>query len=263
MKLHPIELTIQSAGGTEMRTIEVGSVGGVRFSSRDVHGMRKELDAMLEHDGKYSAATRTNPSLYRIGRYLLTQADTFEVQSPMSGGEAEVVAIRDGMDIFITVGSDQCDRELDPLFADKPKQLCPHPIASVAWPYEEVRDHWDDLQISSVLTVGSHTVPLQDSPLSSQVDLEYLLAMDQVKAMPDPMVLFGGSVSFLDSVEQMIEAHHLPPETALGVADQFLARLYDPKLDRTIEHQFQPIVLGDDIDERNGRPEKARHHLSM
>ena len=51
-----------------------------------------------------------------------------------------MVAIRAGNEIWISLGSDQCDRELDHLFPDKPKQMCPHPIASVVWPYDEVKD---------------------------------------------------------------------------------------------------------------------------
>ena len=48
----------------------------------------------------------------------------------------------------------------------------------------------------------------------------------------------------------------------MGVGDEFLVRLHDPALDRTIEHRFRPIPVGDDVDERRGRPGAAKHHLS-
>ena len=67
--------------------------------------------ATIERDGHYTSATRTNPSVFRIGRYLLTQDPEFEVQGPLTGCEAEVVAIRERDEVFISVGSDQCDRE--------------------------------------------------------------------------------------------------------------------------------------------------------
>ena len=126
MRIEPVEILVQRKDRTERRIIPIGSVAGARFSSRDVAGMRKELDAAL---ARGESGTKTNPAIFHIGRYLLTQASEFEVQGPLTGGEAEIVAIRDGNEILITTGSDQCDRELDPLFQDKPKQMCPHPIA--------------------------------------------------------------------------------------------------------------------------------------
>lgn len=153
------------------------------------------------------------------------------------------------------MGSDQCDRELDPLFPDKPKQMCPHPIASVAWPYEEIREHWDELRIYSEAQVRGHTVPIQDTTIDTQVDVEYLLTMDNVKTLPDAMILYCGAAPFLtESIAAAIETHDLPPETAHGTADQFLVRLHDPVLDRTIEHQFRAIPVGDELAERNLTP---------
>ena len=193
MRSHTVKLVIESKTGSQERSFSVGSVSGARFSSGDTRGMRRKLDAMIAEDGHFTGATLTNPSIFRIGCYLLTQDDEFEVQGTLTGCEAEVVAICTGDEIFISVGSDQCDRELDSIFPDKPKQMCPHPIASTAWPYEEVRDHWDRLRIYSEVEVAGHTVPIQDTTIDTQVDLEYLLAMDPVKSLSEPKVLYCGA----------------------------------------------------------------------
>ena len=250
MQITYVEMTVQGRSGTEQRSLPVGSVSGARFCSRDVEEMRKQMDEQLERDGRFTMATLTNPSVFHLGRYLLTQSPDFEVQGSMTGGEAEVVAIRDGDEILVSVGSDQCDRELDPLFPDKPKQMCPHPLARTAWPYQEVRPHWDELRIFSHVVVGEHTVPLQDSKISELVDLEYLLNLNQVRTLADPMVLYCGCGSFLDSVDETVERLDLPPETALGVGDSFLVGLNDPVLDRTIQHEFRAVPLGDDLQYR-------------
>lgn len=252
MRSYPLELTIESRKARAQQTFQVTSVSGARFVSRDVEGMRRRLDEMIAREGHYTGATQTNPSIFRIGRYLLTQDEEFEVQGPLTGGEAEVVAIRQGGEIFVSVGSDQCDRELDAIFPDKPKQMCPHPIAATAWPYGEVKDHWDRLQIYSHVVVQGHTVPLQDATLATMVDLEYLLGLDSVQLLPNPMVLYCGSSAFLDeAIVQAIQQHGLPPETAHGTGDQFLARLHDPVLDRTIEHRFRAVPVGDELAERD------------
>ena len=177
MRIDPIRMTIQGQAHSHTQSIPIGSLAGARFSSRDIESTRRRLDEILSHDGYFTGATHTNPSIFRITRHQLTQASEFEVQGAFTGGEAEIVAIRCEDLVLISVGSDQCDRELDALFPDKPKQMCPHPIATLAWPYQEVRPHWDKLRIYSEVQIGANTIPLQDSPLSVLVDLEYLLAM--------------------------------------------------------------------------------------
>ena len=260
MQISPIEITVQGIERSERLSIPVGSVCGARFSSRDVEGMRSELDEILERDKHFSMATRTNPSIYRIGRYLLTQGSQIEVQGSLTGGEAEVVVIRMGGAVYVTIGSDQCDRELDTLFPDKPKQMCPHPIASEAWHYDDVREHWDSLHVYSHVVVNTYTVPLQDATLDELVDLDYLLDMEKVAGQVDPMVLFCGAVPFLESAAETAAKNELPEVTAQGVGDEFLIRLHDPVLERSIEHRYRPVPLGDDLDERKDELGLAMYH---
>ncbi len=262
MRIDPIEMTIQSQERSERLFFPLGSVSGTRYASRDIEATRKALDDILEKDRHFTMATQTNPSIFHIGRYLLTQSPEFEVQGPLTGGEGEVVAIRMDGQVFITAGSDQCDRELDPLFPDKPKQMCPHPIATVAWPYGEVREHWDSLRLYSHVVVDTYTIPLQDSPLSELVDLEYLLEMKQVQQLADPMILYCGSVSFLESASATVEQNDLPESAAKGVGDEFLVRLHDPVLERTIEHRYRARPLGDDLEERHDALGPALSHPS-
>lgn len=106
-------------------------------------------------------------------------------------------------------------------------------------------------------------IPVQRSSASELVDLEYLLAMDEVKALPDPAFLYCGTVSFLDSAAEAASRLDLPAATALGVGDAALVRLHDPSLGRTIEHQFRAVPLGDDLHERHGGLGAGNHHLSM
>ena len=95
-----------------------------------------------------------------------------------------------------------------------------------------------------------HAVPLQDSPLDALVTLDYLLDMPSVQTLPDAAVLYCGSSPFLDSAEEAVKEHNLSPFTTWGVGDAFSVRLYDPVLERAIEHGFVPVPVGDDLAER-------------
>ncbi len=81
MRTDPIKLTIERNDGSDEKVIPIGSVGCARFTSRDLEATRKELDELIEIEGRYTNACLTNPSIGRIARYLLTQATEFEVLS--------------------------------------------------------------------------------------------------------------------------------------------------------------------------------------
>ena len=118
--------------------------------------------------------------------------------------------------------------------------------------FREVKDHWDQMRIYSEVTVRGHKVALQDTTVDTQVDLEYLLKLDTVKALPDAMVLYCGAAPFLkEAIADAVKEHGLPPEAFHGTGDQTLVRLYDPVLDRTIEHQFSAVPVGDELAERS------------
>jgi hypothetical protein len=74
--------------------------------------------------------------------------------------------------------------------------------------------------------------------------------MDVVKRLPDPTFLFCGTTPFLRSAKKEVIDSGLRLETALGVGDAFCVRLFDPVLNRNIEHCYKAIPVGDDIEER-------------
>ena len=208
------------------------------------------MDEQLAREGHFSSATFTNPSIFRIARYLLTQDTEFEVQGTMTGGEGEVG------------GDSRRRRSLHlrrqrpvrpgtrPALPDKPKQMCPHPIASTAG-LLGVKDHWDDLRIQSTVTVQGHAVPLQDSRLEALVTLDYLLDMASVRALPDAAVLFCGSSPFLDSAEDAVKRarsvslHHLGRGATRSQSGSTTPYSNGPS-----STAFVPVPVGDDLAER-------------
>lgn len=246
--INRLDLTVTELDGSSTPiSVEVQAVRGAGLCGRDRAAAQREQERRRAAGEPWSSSDLFT---YRIGRYLATTADRIEVQGPLTGGEAEAVAIFTGDQILIGLGSDQCDRELDPFFLEKPKQLCPHPLGPEVWRYDDVHDHWDELQIEADVEVNGHSLALQRFDLSGLVTLEMLLQSDVLQNRPDGTIFFCGTGGSVPEVEAEIARLDLPPETISGVGDVFRMRLYDPVLDREIRHAYHVDVLGDDLADR-------------
>lgn len=191
-----------------------------------------------------------NPSVCRKSRYLLTNEEEIEVQGPQTSGEVEYVAIFDRGEIFVTVGSDHNDRTLFNMWTDalgkvydtaKSKQMCPAVVAGDAWGYEDVKDHWDELNLKSFVTISGSKIPFQDFKLNELVDLEYHLRVNP-SLRSDGTVLFGGSSGYLSSVpsnvfsgQSSLRGIEFPPD--------FSFELIDPVQKRKISHSYSITAL--------------------
>ena len=247
--INRLDLTVTELDGSSTPlSMEVQAVRGAGLCGRDRNAAVNEQVRRQQAGEPWSSS---NQFSYRIGRYLATTADWIEVQGPLTGGEAEAIAIFTGGQILIGLGSDQCDRELDPLFLEKPKQLCPHPLSPEVWRYDDVRDHWDDLQIESEVDVNDYTLSLQRFFLAELVTLEMLLADDVLRVRPDGTIFFCGTGGAIPEAQSEIARLGLPPETIAGVGQVFRMRLCDPVLNREIRHAYRVQVLGDDLADRH------------
>ena len=187
-----------------------------------------------------------NPNVCRKSSYLLTNEDEIEVQGPQTSGEVEYVAIIDKGEVLISVGSDHNDRTLETMWTDalgyvydtaKSKQMVPSIVARDTWKYEDVKDHWDQLNLKSFITVGGRIIPYQDFTLVDLVDLEY-----HFKTSPflreDGVVLLSGSSAVLPSIPSHIYQFQ---STIKGMTFPSEMRLEfdDPVLGRTISHSYK------------------------
>lgn len=119
-----------------------------------VAGWTGRDSAAVEHHIEELAALgvarpSTIPLYYRVSAQLLTQRDTIEVVGPSTSGEVEPVVMDDGERLWLTLGSDHTDRDLEARSVALSKQICPKPLATVAWPFDAVTDRLDTLELRS------------------------------------------------------------------------------------------------------------------
>src|SRR5713101_8212879 len=103
------------------------------WTGRDAAAVEKHI-AELEALGVRCPAT--TPIFYRVSVARLTMATEIEAVGAHYGGEVEFVLLQHGGRLWVGVGSDHTDREVEAYGVTVSKQLCEKPVAPVLWPLE-------------------------------------------------------------------------------------------------------------------------------
>lgn len=105
----------------------------------------KDIEKTMEHIHELEEAgikcPRKVPVLYQCEKQILTEKDEIEVIGNKTSGEVEYLILIKNGKIYIGVGSDHTDRELEAVSIHKSKQVCLKPYAKDFWEYDEIKDH--------------------------------------------------------------------------------------------------------------------------
>ena len=226
--------------------VDVTRLGCSRNAARDVEATQREVDQVRAGGSKMHGPA----GICFKSRYLITNEEAIEVQGPHTSGEVEFVAIRQGGELFVSVGSDHNDRSLDDLWTPmlgkvhdtaKTKQMAPAVVARDAWRYDDMKDHWDDIVMKSSVTVSDELVPFQEFKLADLLDLEYhLVHADWLQQ--DGAVLLGGSGALAPGAPESIYVGQTDLDGVIFPAD-FHFEMIDPVLGRTISHGYDVFSL--------------------
>ena len=117
------------------------------------------------------------PAIFRATLDRLTTDSEIEVLGGHTSGEAEAVLLVDGNDIWVAIGSDHTDRELEKVKIESAKQACPKPVSAQVWRYGDVRERWDNLVLRSWVGESGRDRLYQEGRMSALLAPEDLLAM--------------------------------------------------------------------------------------
>lgn len=191
--------------------------------------------AEVEHHIKELAAIGVSPPssyplFYRVACHQISQAENIEVVGDNTAGEVEPFLFVDKGELFVSVGSDHTDRTLETSSVALSKQICSKPVASIAWSFAEVREHWDELQLRSwIADAGGKETLYQDGTTSFLQRPEDLLrSFLHGSALRNGLCMFGGTV---------------PVIGAIRAAHKMRFELVDPRLGRRIEHRYSITTL--------------------
>ncbi len=192
---------------------------------------RRSLQAHIDELVRLGVpAPKRSPIYMNVSPYLLTTDDEITVIGPKTSGEVEYVLLCSGDEIWVTVGSDHTDREMEIHSIPASKQMYSKCMARECWPYPDLKDHWDQLIIRSWNTQDNQKRLYQEAPLSEILDPQEMLDKLPREGI-DPkagMVLFSGTI---------------PTQAGVVFGDSYGLELEDPVLGRKISHQYQVRIL--------------------
>ena len=117
------------------------------------------------------------PTIFRTTLDRLTAANEIEVVGTRTAGEAEVVLLVNGQDLWVSIGSDHTDRELEKIDIPASKQVCPKPVSSTVWRYADIRERWDGLILRSWVGESGREQLYQEGRMAALLRPEDLLAL--------------------------------------------------------------------------------------
>lgn len=139
------------------------------------------------------------PTIFRTTLDRLTVANEIEVVGTRTAGEAEVVLLVNGQDIWVTIGSDHTDRELEKIDIPASKQVCPKPVSSAVWRYADVRERWDGLILRSWVGESGREQLYQEGRMAALLRPEDLLALlrSRLGNLVDGAAIYTGTIPLI------------------------------------------------------------------
>lgn len=210
-------LTFQVQGSEQTFSLQPRRLIMGGYSGRDQASVQRHIDELRAHG--VPAPTRV-PILFPCTADRLTTDDEIEVLGDQTSGEAEYVLIQHQGQLYVAAGSDQTDRELEKTSITMAKQVCPKVLSAVVWPYDEVRDRWDAIELRA--QVGTRA-GYQAGTLAEMLRPEDLLDLirDRIGGDLEGAVIYSGTLPIAD-------------EGGFGFGGPFTAELADPSSGRTL-----------------------------
>lgn len=224
-----LDFTVVSGATEQPLKFTVRRMVNVGYSGRN----REAVRAHVEELAKLGVpAPTTTPTYFPVLSQNITTDDEIEVVTQTTSGEIEAVFLVSAGGVYVGVGSDHTDRELEVQSVIKSKQLCPNVVSKTVWRLEDVAPHWDELIIRSFVGDGAREQLYQEAPLKALLPAAELLRLVEAQMSEpqrDGIVVYSGTVPLRTKEPQY--------------AEYFRGELFDPKLNRKLGFTYRVRLL--------------------
>lgn len=198
------------------------------WTGRDKAAMEHHM-AELEAIG--IARPASTPVFYRNSVTRLTTTELLQTPGAGSSGEVEFVLFNIDGTLWVGVGSDHTDRDVERYNITVSKQMCDKPICDRLWPFDALQDHWDSLEIESRAVINGEKVIYQHGTVAAMLppaDLIAALEAETGTAFGPGDVMMGGT---------------LPAIGGVRAAERFTFSLRNPQTGDQLSHGYDVEVL--------------------
>lgn len=226
--MRQVNVRIESKSGTTERALPVRNLVIAGWSGRDKEAMEHHI-AELEAIGVRRPPRM--PMYYRVSWARLTIDPIIEVLGAETSGEIEFVLTALDGELYVGVGSDHTDRNLETSGISISKQVCDKPIADTFWPLEEVAGHWDRLLLRSHVVINGDRQLYQEGSVATMLSPSELIGgYANGGRLKEATVMFGGTLAARGGIRP---------------AERFEGELEDPMLKRRIAFAYDVRQLPD------------------
>jgi hypothetical protein len=192
----------------------------------------RDLQAVQHHIDELAALGVAPPSqlplFYRVSTSLLAQSPEIEVLGPATSGEVEPLLVKLEGRLFLGLGSDHTDRDLETVSVAASKQACPKPVANRLWHVNDTEQHLDQLILRCEIEEDGQWKTYQEGPLAA---IRRLGDLAKLADFADGQAMLCGTLGAIGGVRP---------------ACSYRMSLTDPVLDRAIQLSYRvrplPVV---------------------
>ena len=196
--MNTLKIVLDSDGRKEEILFQIRRMVNAGYTGRNREAVRQHIEE-LRKEGV--PAPESTPTAYEVISKLIYFDPEIEVIGNRSSGEAEFVLLCSDHEVYVGVGSDHTDRELESVSIIKSKQICPNVMTPYVWRLNDVRKGWDEMILRSwVFNDKGEKILYQEAPLSVMMTPEDLMSFVKNK-MEDKrlegVVIYSGTIPLL------------------------------------------------------------------
>ncbi|MFT3963115.1 DUF2848 family protein [Propionivibrio sp.] len=196
------------------------------WAGRNQEEVKKHAAELAAHGIR---GPKNMPEYFIISPCMMTQGSEITCVGEGTCGEIEFFFFVKNGEVYVGTGSEHTDRDLEAVDMIKSKAICEKVMSRQLWRYRDVREHWDQLQLTAWQTHDGVEMLYQDSPL------EALLPLDNIMGLAQKMY---GSLE-----DVIVWSGTIPTLGGLVYGNRFRGRLHDPVLNRELAFDYAVRVV--------------------
>lgn len=222
-----INFNLKKVSGDSKKEITYDELLVIGYAGRNIEKTMEHIKELEEQLGV--APPNKIPTIFECSHEILTKAKDIKFIGNKTCGEVEYIIVVSEGDIYIGIGSDHTDRELESVSVPKSKQVCPKPIGNELWDYNDIKDHWDKIRLVSYQTIDEKEVIYQDGTLADILPVEKILSeLNERVGNIKNAVIYSGTVPLLEGFKY---------------GNNFRCKMIDEVLNRELELNYNIDVI--------------------